>query len=371
MRLLYFINQIENSGGIERIVIDKVNYLTELPGYELHLAYYGKQGEKSFYPINNAVKLWAIDEDTETTSFVKRLSKVSGIYRKSKEIINAVKPDVIVNANTRIVSYFLPYTFRRIPKVVELHFTYEGLQIMNKGMYGDSKWKAAVNNMLRRYFYARYDKCVVLVNDDVKAWGFKNLMVIPNFTNLAFPSVNNEGREKVVVNVGRLEKQKDHRTLIEAWKLVHKKHPGWKLEIWGDGKLREKLQSLIQKLGLQDCVFLKGVTSEIGKVYARASVFALSSLYEGMPLVAIEAMTAGVPCVSFDISGIRDVITDGEDGLIVEMHIVNAFADGIIRMIEQKEMRAKMSARAKDKVKAFAKERVMRRWTELFEKLKG
>lgn len=371
MRLLYFINQIENSGGIERIVIDKVNYLAQQPGYELHLAYYGEKGVKSFYPISNAVKLWAIDEDTETTSFVKRLSKVSGIYRKSKEIIRVVKPDVIVNANARIVSYFLPYTFRRIPKVVELHFTYEGLQIMNKGMYGNSKWKATINNMLRRFFYARYDKCVVLVNDDVKAWGFGNLMVIPNFTNLTFPSADENAREQVVINVGRLEEQKDHRTLIEAWKLVHERHPDWKLEIWGDGKLKEALQSQIQQSRLQDCVQLRGVTSEISKVYARASVFALSSLYEGMPLVAIEAMTAGVPCVSFDISGIRDVISDGEDGLIVEMHIVKAFADGIIRMIEQKEMRAKMSARAKEKVKAFAKERVMRRWTELFEKLKG
>ena len=369
MKILYFINQIENSGGIERIVIDKVNYLAEQPGYELHLAYYGEKGVKSFYPIRSSVKLWAIDEDTATTSFVKRLSKVSGIYRKSKEIISTVKPDVIVNANTMIVSYFLPYTFRRIPKVVELHFTYEGLQIMNKGMYGNSKWKATVNNMLRRYFYARYDKCVVLVNDDVKAWGFKNLMVIPNFTNLAFPSVKNEGREKVVVNVGRLEKQKDHQTLIEAWKLVHERHPDWKLEIWGDGKLREELQSQIQQLGLQDCVFLKGVTSEIGKVYARASVFALSSLYEGMPLVAIEAMTAGVPCVSFGISGIRDVIADGADGLIVEKHTAEAFAEGINSLIEQKGLRAKMSARAREKVKVFAKEKVMEQWIGLFKEL--
>lgn len=370
MRLLYFINQIENSGGIERIVIDKVNYLAQLPDYELHMAYYGKKGATSFYPISSSVKLWAIDEDAETTSFAKRLSKVFGIYRKSAAIINAVNPDVIVNANARIVSYFLPYTFRHIPKVVELHFTHEGLQIMNKKMYGASRWKAAVNNMLRRYFYARYDKCVVLVNDDVKAWGFRNLMVIPNFTNLTFPSMDESKKEKVVINVGRLEEQKDHRTLIEAWKFVNKKYPEWKLEIWGNGALKVQLQSQIEKENLQDCVFLKGVTSEIGKVYSRASVFALSSLYEGMPLVAIESMTAGVPCVSFDISGIRDVITDGEDGIIVKSHTAKAFADGIIRMIEDYDSRQSMSVRAREKVKVFEKTIVMEKWTELFKKIK-
>jgi glycosyltransferase involved in cell wall biosynthesis len=369
MRLLYFINQIENSGGIERIVIDKVNYLAQIPDYELHLVYYGKSDAKSFYPIDASVKLWAIDEDTSTHSFTKKLRSISHIYHEVCNVVDSVHPDVIVNANVRIISYFLPLVYKSIPKIVELHFTYEGLQIMNEGMYGKNSWKSAVNNVLRRLFYARYDKCVVLVNDDIKAWGFRNLVVIPNFTNLTFIPSNCCNREKMVINVGRLEDQKDHQLLIEAWKTVNKKYPDWRLEIWGGGSLKKKLQRQISETGLQDSVFLKGQTQHIDKEYTKASIFALSSKYEGMPLVAIEAMTAGIPCVSFDISGIRDVITDGEDGAIVGDHTPEALAQGIVQMIDNEQLRNNMSIKSIKKVSRFEKAIVMRKWINLFDLL--
>lgn len=369
MKLLYFINQIGDSGGIERIVIDKVNYLSQISGYELHLVYYGKSDTKSFYPIDEAVKLWAIEEDTSTHSFVKKLNSISHIYHEVCKVVDLACPDVMVNANARIISYFLPLIYRRIPKIVELHFTYEGLQIMNEEIYGRNSWKSAINNALRRFFYAQYHKCVVLVNDDIMAWGFKNLIVIPNFTNLSFPHMSDSKREKMVINVGRLEDQKDHQILISSWGMVKQKYPDWKLEIWGGGSLKDVLQKQINKAGLQDCVLLRGTTQHIDKEYARASFFALSSKYEGMPLVAIESMTAGVPCVSFDISGIKDVITNGEDGMIVEQHTPEAFAQGILKMIENPEMIASMSVKSKAKVKNFDKTQVMKKWIGLFETL--
>ena len=368
MRLLYFINQIENSGGIERIVIDKVNYLAQQPNFNMHLVYYGKCGDTPFYPIEKSVKLWAIEEKAGTHSFKRKLLSISHIYREVCKIIDLVKPDIIVNANAVIVSYFLPLIYKKIPKIVELHFTYEGLQIMNDGMYGKNSWKSTVNNFLRRFFYAKYQKCVVLVNDDMKAWGFRNLVVIPNFTNLTF-SARSVKREKTVISVGRLEEQKDHKMLIKAWTIVNKKHSDWKLEIWGDGALKDQLHQLIIQERLQNSVYLKGITSHIDDEYVKASIFALSSLYEGMPLVAIEAMTAGVPCVSFDISGIRDVISDGEDGIIVRQHTPEAFAMGIIQLIENEQLLCRFSEKCICSVSKFKKDSIMKEWIKLFETL--
>lgn len=369
MKILYFINQIENSGGIERIVIDKVNYLAQLTNNEIHMVYYGADGTKSFYPIDDAVKLWAININSDTHSFFKKILSIKAIYWKVRKIIDGIRPDVIVNANTRIVSYFLPLIYKRTPKVVELHFTYEGLQIMNEEIYGRKSWKSAINNWLRRFFYSKYSRCVVLVNDDKKAWKFKNIVVIPNFTNISYSPQYVSKREKIVINVGRLEKQKDQEMLINAWKIVHKKCPEWRLEIWGGGSLKEKLQLQIKRLGLDKSVFLMGQTQQIAKEYSKASIFALSSKYEGMPLVAIEAMTAGVPCVSFDISGIRDVIFDGNDGIIVPQHTSEALAKELVCLIEDETLRANMSEKSIQKIQKFDKSVVMDMWIKLFESL--
>lgn len=366
MRILYFINQIENSGGIERIVIDKVNYLAQLPNYEIHLLYYENVGSKSFFSIGDNVRLWAI-ESKRTHSLIKKQTSLIHIYHKTLKLIDDISPDIIINANAKI-SYFLPILYKRIPKIAELHFTYEGLHIMNEELYGKNRLKSYANSLLRRFFYAQFDKCVVLVTDDLKAWGFTNMTVIPNFTNMICKPVSTD-REKVVINVGRLEDQKDHQMLIEAWKMVNEKYPDWKLEIWGSGSLKDALQRQIVQLGLNDSVFLRGVTQNVGPEYQRASLFALSSKYEGMPLVAIEAMTAGVPCVSFDISGVRDVISDGEDGVIVKQHTTQALADGIIQLIDNEELRIDMSKKSILKVRRFGKETVMQKWIELFESI--
>lgn len=365
MTILYFISHINCDGGIQRIVIDKANYLAQLPDYKIHLAYYGKSQDTSYYTISEKVRLWAIEVPTKHTS-IKELIALMRIYRETSRLIATVKPDIMVNAHSKII-YFLPFIYYKIPKIVEIHQTHDGLRLLNEQIYGKNSLKFFINGALRRYFSSRFDKCVVLVNDDLKAWGFKNMTVIPNFTNLVFTSSGVCKHQKLVINVGRLEDQKDHQILIDAWKIVNAIHPDWKLEIWGSGSLKEKLCLQIEQSGLTDSVLLRGVTHHIDKEFQRAAIFALSSKYEGMPLVAIEAMTAGVPCVSFDISGIRDVITDGEDGVIVKRHTPQAIADGINRLIENDQLRGDMSKKSVLNVRRFEKETVMQKWISLFE----
>ena len=308
--------------------------------------------------------------DVKGHSFVKKICGAGKIVSFVRKRINEIKPDVIINANVWVVSYFLPFICRKIPKVIELHFSYDGLQIMNKEIYRSNKIKIAVNNSLRRFFYPCYDKCIVLTNDDVKKWNFKNLAVIPNFSNVKRCTNADVRREKIAISVGRLEYQKNHLILLKAWLPIAKKYPEWKLEIWGDGQLKGSLEEFINEKGLQDFVSLKGTTTEIQKQYQRASFFVLSSRYEGQPLVVIEAMQMGLPCVCFAITGTSDIIENGKNGFLAVANDEKSLTNAIEQMIVAMDSFEKFSQNAISKTVNFEKNYVMKLWCTLFDELK-
>lgn len=129
------------------------------------------------------------------------------IIGRVKQLIVNNRIDVVVNANTPLVSWILPFICKNIPKVLELHFSYEGLRIMNKELYGKNVLKAKFNQILRQVIYPLYDKCVLLTDDDKKAWNLKNSEVIPNFTNLDSSCKSKMDGIKAL-SVGRLTYQK-------------------------------------------------------------------------------------------------------------------------------------------------------------------
>ena len=368
MRLLYFINSITNSGGMERIVIDKINYLVNIEDNEVSLAYYGSEDDMPFFPIDERVKRKVVLSRKGTNSFTKRFLTFLGIRETVLDIIDETTPDVIVNANMTLVSWLLPFIRKDIPKIVELHFSWIGMRNINKEIYGHNYVKSWFNNFLRNHFYPLYDKCVLLTNEDLHDWGFKNAVVIPNFTNLHFTNYDIIRKEKVAVNVGRLSIPKNQKMLVDAWKIVHSQEPDWKLEIWGDGEFKNDLSIQINRLGLDCIVSLKGVSYHIEEVYRYASFFILSSCYEGHPLVMVEALQAGLPCVCTSVNGVRETIISDYNGFIVENMTAESLADGILKIIRT-DRRSEMSINAKETAKAFEKEHVMQMWTNLFNEL--
>ena len=369
MRLLYFLNSITNSGGMERIVIDKINYLVGLDGYEVVLAYYGIDEDCPFFPIDERVRLRPIGEWDFDDSLMKKFVYFLYLPRTVKRLIDEVRPDVIVNANTILVSWLLPFIRKSIPKIVELHFSYVGMRIISEEMYGRNWLKKEFNHRLRRWGYPKYDRCVLLTDDDLRDWHFKNAVVIPNFTNIKPQGYNQSEKRKTVVNVGRLSPQKNQKVLVEAWNIVNEKFPDWELEIWGNGELHNDLAKQIADLGLERKVRLMGVSHHIEEVYRYASFFVLSSSYEGQPLVMIEALQSSLPCVCFAVNGVRGTIKNGENGYIIEDMAAEALAEGILKMIEHQQEIPAMAQRAKESAKNFEKETIMGRWTDLFEEL--
>lgn len=354
---------------MERIVIDKINYLAAQDGYHVALSYFGTEQDKSFFAIDDRVLLKPLGEQSLGSSFFLKIVSFVRLPMKVIRVIDEVRPDVIVNANTILVSWLLPFIRRNIPKIVELHFSYIGMKIISEEMFGNNWLKKEFNYRLRKWGYPKYDRCVLLTDEDLRDWNFKNAIVIPNFTNIRPIEYNLLDKRKTVVNVGRLTPPKNQKMLVDAWRLVNQKAPDWNLEIWGDGEFHDDLTKQISDLGLDGKVKLMGVSHHIEEVYHYASFFVLSSRYEGQPLVMIEALQSSLPCVCFAVNGVRGTINSGENGYIIEVMTPEALADGILKMINNDNRLPEMARRANASAMLFKKENIMKCWIELFEKL--
>jgi glycosyltransferase involved in cell wall biosynthesis len=220
--------------------------------------------------------------------------------------------------------------------------------------------------------YPRFDAVVVLTERDratyqqALAGSGTRLECIPNGVprpRLAAAALD----AKVLLAAGRLQPQKGFDLLLDAFHPVAVKHPDWQLWIFGAGTRRDALAAQIQRLGLTGRAHLKGTTERLDEQFAAASAFVLSSRFEGLPMVLLEAMTAGLPVVAFDCpTGPAEVITHERSGLLVPALDVAGLAAGICELIEDPAKRRAMGAAAREDAERYSITTVRRRWEELF-----
>lgn len=202
-------------------------------------------------------------------------------------------------------------------------------------------------------------------------WGTRapRIEVIPN----ALPATGRPlsgGRQNVVMGAGRLVRSKGFGDLIRAFALVADDFPEWTLRIFGDGPQRGDLLRMSRDLGIAGKVELMPPTTDIEAEWARASIGALASSYEGLPLVLLEARGAGLPVVAYDCeTGPREIIDNGEDGYLVAVGDVQGFASSLRLLMGDEERREFMSRNAAESMRRFAPEVVAAQWSALFEDL--
>ena len=218
--------------------------------------------------------------------------------------------------------------------------------------------------------YPRLDALVVLTERDAAAFAevigpARRPVVIPN-TVRALEGHGARGDAPVILAAGRLTPQKGFDLLIHAFARVAPAHPEWRLRIHGEGHQRRELERLVRALGLRASVALPGAARRLGEELDGASVFALPSRFEGMPLVLLEAMSKRLAIVSFDCpTGPGDVLEDGVTGLLVPARDIDGFARALLDVVADADLRRRLGDRAAVAAEAYSIEAVGPRWDAL------
>lgn len=369
MKIVYCIPALANSGGMERVLSYKANYLAEL-GHEIHIITSDQMDRPLFFPLDSRIQLHDLGinhEENNNTTLWRKLSQGIGKElrhrRRLRALLMRLKANVVISM-FGLEANFLPSIPDGSRKILEFHFSkLKRLQYGRTGLWRlIDLWRTKLDERT----VVRYDDFVVLTHEDRDLWGdLPNIHVIPN--PLPFESETVSSLEhKRVIAAGRYNYQKNFAALIDIWAMVASELPDWHLDIYGDGEEREPLQRQIDRLGLGERITLRHPTKDMPKAYLESSIYVMTSHYEGLPMVLLEAQTMGLPIISYACQcGPRDIIEDGQTGYLIPMGDQKAFADALLRLAHDPETRSRMGRAAKEASLRYRVEPIMQAWQQL------
>jgi glycosyltransferase involved in cell wall biosynthesis len=370
MKIVFSTDQIYLHGGIEKVLSYKANYFADTLGYEVIILTSEQHCHPPCYPLSKKIRLLDIGVNyiRNRSYFSKQnLIKIPLHFIQLYKTIKELNPDIWIIVNYSFDFYWIPFIRRGVPKCKEFHSS-RYLEVQSHSTNFPLLKK--IRYYFKDWIESKYDQLIVLNPDEQFFFKSKNSIVIPNpipdSLQPQAPLIN-----KQVLAAGRIAPVKGFEKLIESWKLVTQKNPEWQLHIYGEDYLdtKSKLDKQISELSLKNNVSFKGVSADITATMQDYSLYVMSSQTECFPMVLLEAMSCGIPCVSFDCpTGPRNIITDGKDGLLAEHVNVEDIAFKINHLIENPEIRKKMGTRAKENIKRFRPEIVMEQWQNLFVK---
>lgn len=376
MKIIYCTHSLCNPGGMERVLVNKVTYLVERLHWDISIVTTDQKGRPSFYPLPAGVRVTDLGINYSDDNVKSVTGKILGYLQKRRRhkrlltsLLEREKPDIVVSLYPS-ESSFIPDIKDGSKKVLELHFCkYFRLQYGRKGLLGIiDKWRTHQDERIVR----RFDKFVVLTNEDKEYWGnLHNIEVIPNAAMNMGGHFSDVANHRVIA-VGRLDYQKGFDRLIQAWCYIQRdgRYQDWHLDIFGQGEWHEMLENMISERNLNDSIRLNNPTNQIGREYAQSSLIVMTSNYEGFGMVLVEAMACGVPAVAFDCKcGPRDIISDGENGLLVSNGDIPGLAVAMMKLMGDYELRRRMSGKARQVVDTYSEKAVMDKWVRLFTSL--
>ena len=376
-KIVYCTPALYMAGGVERVLTLKANYFANHFGYDITIILTEGKDKPFFYPLSDKINIINLDinfEELWTCSFLKKifiyLKKQCCYKKKLTSELMRLRPDITISLLRREIN-FLASIKDGSKKIGELHVNRANYRNFEKNESDLIKtlfakfWMNSLVGHLRKL-----DKFIVLTEEDRFQWQeLSNVDVIPD--PLSFQTdVVSPLTSKRVLAVGRYVYQKGFDLLLQAWAIVEKQNQDWELAIYGQGE-RAPYEQIIDTLKInRNRCHLYGQTDSIKHEFFNSSVLAFSSRFEGFGMVLVEAMSCGLPVVSFDCPcGPKDIISDGVDGVLVPNGDVEQFADRLLYFINHPEEIQRFSKNAQLKSEHYSLDVLSLRWKELFDTL--
>jgi glycosyltransferase involved in cell wall biosynthesis len=376
MRILYCIPSLHNSGGMERVLSLKVNYLIKKEVYEITIITTDQKNKPLYYHLDKKVKLVDFDLNYDDHFNQPLIKKYFTHKKKQKKYFKLLESylqnnpvDICISLCGKEIDFL--YKLRDgSKKMAELHFSKnfrtQFLDSTHKGKIWYFLGKIRTKKL--EIVTKRLSQLIVLTKEDKKEWDKTHSNVIQIYNpQTATAKEKAKLDSKSAIAVGRLDSQKGFDYLIDIWAIVTKKHPDWILNIWGGGIWEDMLNSKIKENKLENKVFLRGVTNDIQNEYLNNSLYLMTSRFEGFPMVLIEASSVGLPLISFNCKhGPSEIIIDGYNGYLVDELDYEGMVERISYLIENESARRAFGQNAYKNSQEFSIDTIMYEWIKLF-----
>lgn len=352
MKKLLILTYCMRLGGVENVIATISEYFASI---DVKVIIVTLLNVPCAFSMNNDIRLIPLNNESDVPKGYQNLSCMIRL----RKIVDRERPDIILSMPEEVTCKALPFILGyRIPIVVSER---------------NNPWispKNIINKILRKTFYP-FAAGYVFQTKSASLYFNKRIRrkscIIPNPINTGrLPITQEATREKTVVTIGRLSKQKNHDLLLDAFHLFYKSHMDYKLIIYGAGDEKEALQKKADILFPEGVVEFPGFFADVLERVKNAGMFVLSSDYEGMPNVLIEAMAMGLPCISTDCpsGGPRELINDKENGLLVSVRDASAMCQAMSCIADDDILREKIAQNAKLIREKLDVNTIMARWNE-------
>lgn len=381
MKIVYCIPSTYNSGGMERVLAKKANYLSDILNWEVTVITTSQHTRSSFYTLSKRINTIDLGINYDEMMTLPLLSRIASRLKAKKrhkralqEVLEDIRPDITVSMFTHEMS-FLPSIPAGGRKVLELHFS-KNFRALDDCSNNRPMLLRLINRILDcqdRRQIRKYDRFVVLSERDAHDWGVRygNMSVISNPSTFEDTTLTDYKNKKALA-IGRLCPQKGFDMLVKIWSLLPEKlKEEWHLDIVGSGPDYDKLSQLISGLGLSKSISILPPSKDVSKLYQTHSIFCFPSRYEGFGLSLMEAMSFGLATVAYDCPcGPSEMIANGKNGYLVAVDNLNVFKSRLQTLMENEDYRCRLGKSAQnDIVIRFSENTIMEQWTNLFNEL--
>lgn len=349
MKILYVIEGISTRGGLERIIIDKMNAIAMTPDMSVSLMTIWKDKETPSFPLSPRVERHSLDVDLPHSGFSYLLT-LARVLRRYNKTMCELNPDVVVHFRA-MGAFLIGYAKHHCRTIFESHLS------------------RSTNNHLWLYprMESKVDTVVCLTKGDATEYRIaKNVHVIPNFSAIE-PLSEPDYANKHCAFVGRLCPEKNPLRLITLWERIQRQHADWTLDIYGDGEMLDICRQAANNS--QSRINFHGHCDNVAEALSQSSILLLTSRTEGFGLCILEAMKCGIPVVSLNTKyGPSDIIEHGITGFCTPYKDDEAFVDATCQLLNSEELRRQYGKAAKERAKRFDKNTIIAEWIKLFKR---